>query len=65
MPNDVAFADNTRLARNATPAPRITRIVKAAVDHILETGAAYNQAAEHSRNPLPTAAYLGLICSGG
>ena len=45
--NQVAFADNSRLARNKTPPTRITTRVTRAVEHIVETGAAYNEAAAH------------------
>jgi hypothetical protein len=45
MPNSVAFADNTHLARNKTPPLRITKRVRDAVDIIVETGAEYQQAA--------------------
>jgi hypothetical protein len=45
MPQDVAFADNSHLARNKTPKPRITVRVKRAVDAIAEQGLPYNQAA--------------------
>ena len=47
MQNQVAFADNSKLARNKTPPTRITTRVKRAVEHIVETGAAYNEAAAH------------------
>jgi hypothetical protein len=46
MPQHVApFADNTHLARNKTPKPRITVRVKRAVDAIVEQGMPYDQAA--------------------
>src|SRR6516162_9782063 len=46
MPNELApFADNSRLARNKTPPPRITKRVKDAVDAIVERGLPYDQAA--------------------
>jgi hypothetical protein len=45
MPRDVAFADNSSLARNKTPKPRITPRVRSAIDAIVERGIAYNEAA--------------------
>jgi hypothetical protein len=45
MPQNLAFADNSRLARNKTPKPRITKRVKDAIDAIVERGIAYNEAA--------------------
>jgi hypothetical protein len=48
MPNNVAFADNSSLARNKTPKPRITKRVKDAIDAIVERGIAYNEAATES-----------------
>ena len=45
--HDVAFADNSHLARNRTPKLRITKRVKDAIGIIVETGAAYNEAAAH------------------
>jgi hypothetical protein len=48
MPQHVAFADNSRLARNKTPKPRITKRVKDAIDAIVERGIAYNEAAAES-----------------
>jgi hypothetical protein len=45
MPQDLAFADNSRLARNKTPPPRITKRVRDAVDAIVEQGLDYQQAA--------------------
>jgi hypothetical protein len=45
MPQHVAFADNSKLARNKTPKPRITKRVKDAIDAIVERGIAYNEAA--------------------
>ena len=38
MPNEVAFADNSRLARNKTPPLRITKRVRDAVDAMVERG---------------------------
>ena len=38
MPNQVAFADNSRLARNKTPPLRITKRVRDAVDAMVERG---------------------------
>ena len=46
MPNDLAFADNTALARNKVPPPRITKRVRDAVDAIVERGLPYDQAAK-------------------
>jgi len=48
MPQHVAFADNSKLARNKTPKPRITKRVKDAIDAIVERGIAYNEAAAES-----------------
>jgi hypothetical protein len=48
MPQHVAFTDNSRLARNKTPKPRITKRVKDAIDAIVERGIAYNEAAAES-----------------
>jgi hypothetical protein len=48
MPQHVAFADNSHLARNKTPKPRITKRVKDAIDAIVERGIAYNEAAAES-----------------
>jgi hypothetical protein len=48
MPQHVAFADNSRLARNKTPKPRITKGVKDAINAIVERGIAYNGAAAES-----------------
>jgi hypothetical protein len=45
MPNDLQFTDNSRLARNKTPTPRITARVKAAVEAMVERGIPYNEAA--------------------
>ena len=47
MQNQVAFADNSALARKKPQPTRITTRVKRAVEHIVETGAAYNEAAAH------------------
>ena len=48
MPQHLAFADNSHLARNKTPKPRITKRVKDAIDAIVERGIAYNEAAAES-----------------
>jgi hypothetical protein len=48
MPQHVAFADNSHLARNKTPKPGITKRVKDAIDAIVERGIAYNEAAAES-----------------
>jgi hypothetical protein len=48
MSQHVAFADNSRLARNKTPKPRITKRVKDAIDAIVTLGIAYNEAAAES-----------------
>ena len=45
MPNQVAFADNTRLARNKTPPLRITKRVRDAIDVMVEQGLPYADAA--------------------
>ena len=45
MPNDVAFADNSKLARNKQPPLRITRRIREAIDVMVERGIAYDQAA--------------------
>jgi hypothetical protein len=45
MPNNVAFADNSQLARNRTPKPRITKRVKDAIDAMVERGCHYSEAA--------------------
>ena len=45
MQNQVAFADNTRLARNKTPPLRITRRVKDAIDAMVSNGLGYSEAA--------------------
>ena len=46
MPNDIAFADNTRLARNKTPTPRISRRMKRAIENIVHDRMALNEAAQ-------------------
>jgi len=46
MPNELAFSDNSRLARNKTPTPRITPRVKQAIDAMVNDGADYQQAAK-------------------
>jgi hypothetical protein len=48
MPNQVAFADNTRLARNKTPPLRISRRVKQAIDTIVHDRKAWDQAANEA-----------------
>ena len=45
MPHDVAFADNSHLARNKTPKPRITPRVKCAIDAIVHDAKSWNEAA--------------------
>jgi hypothetical protein len=45
MQNQVAFADNTRLARNKTPAPRVTKRIREAIDVMVERGLDYQAAA--------------------
>jgi hypothetical protein len=45
MPNEVAFADNSQLARNKRPAPRITPRVKRAIELIVHEKYTLNQAA--------------------
>ena len=45
MPNDLAFADNSRLARNKTPPPRITKRIREAIDVMVERGLDYQHAA--------------------
>ena len=45
MPNDVAFADNTKLARNKQPPLRITKRIKNAIDVMVERGLDYQAAA--------------------
>jgi hypothetical protein len=45
MPNDVAFADNSKLARNKTPKLRITPRVKRAIELIVHEAMTFDQAA--------------------
>jgi hypothetical protein len=45
MQNQVAFADNSRLARNKTPPLRITRRVKEVIDVMVSNGLGYSEAA--------------------
>jgi hypothetical protein len=47
MPNQVAFADNSALARNKQPPLRITRRVRNAIDAMVEQGLDLKAAAEH------------------
>jgi hypothetical protein len=48
MPNEVAFVDNSDLARNKRPPLRITRRVREAIDTMVERGMDYAAAAaEH------------------
>jgi hypothetical protein len=48
MPNELAFADKTSLARNKQPPLRITKRIRDAVDTMVTRGIAYDQAAaEH------------------
>ena len=48
MPNDVAFADNTKLARNKQPPLRITRRIREAIDVMVERGLDYQGAAQEA-----------------
>ena len=49
MPNELApFADNSRLARNKTPPPRITKRIREAIDVMVERGLDYQAAAEEA-----------------
>jgi hypothetical protein len=45
MPNELAFADNSRLARNKTPPLRITKRMRDAIDVMVERGLNYQTAA--------------------
>jgi hypothetical protein len=45
MPNELAFSDNSRLARNKTPPPRISTRVKRAIELIVHEAMAFDQAA--------------------
>jgi hypothetical protein len=45
MPNEIAFADNSQLARNKRPNPRITRRVKRAIELIVHEAMTFDQAA--------------------
>ena len=45
MPNQVAFADNSQLARNKYPPRRITRRVKRAIELIVHEAMAFDEAA--------------------
>ena len=45
MPNQVAFADNSQLARNKYPQRRITRRVKRAIELIVHEAMAFDEAA--------------------
>ena len=45
MPNEVAFADNSRLARNKQPPLRISKRVKDAIDAIVQSGKRWDDAA--------------------
>ena len=45
MQNQVAFSDNSRLARNKTPPLRITRRVKEVIDAMVSNGLGYSEAA--------------------
>src|SRR5215469_5343265 len=48
MPNEVAFADNSKLARNKQSPLRITKRIREAVDTMVTRGVSYDQAAaEH------------------
>jgi hypothetical protein len=48
MPNHVAFADNSQLARNKTPPPRISRRLKQAIDAIVHDAKSWNEAANEN-----------------
>jgi hypothetical protein len=48
MPNDLQFTDNSRLARNKTPQPRITIRVKQAINAIVQHGMQLDQAAREA-----------------
>ena len=45
MPNELAFSDNSRLARNKTPPLRITKRVKRAIELIVHEAMPFDQAA--------------------
>jgi len=45
MPNELAFSDNSRLARNKTPPPRISKRLKQAIDAIVHDAKSWNEAA--------------------
>jgi hypothetical protein len=47
MPQNLAFADNSKLARNKTPTLRITRRVKDAINVMVERGLDLKAAAAH------------------
>ena len=49
MPNDLAFADNSRLARNKTPPPRITKRIREAIDVMVERGLDFQAAAHEAK----------------
>jgi len=49
MPNDLAFADNSRLARNKTPPPRITKRIREAIDVLVERGPDFQAAAHEAK----------------
>jgi len=48
MPHDLAFSDNSRLARNKQPPLRITRRVKDGIDAMVAQGLDYQAAAIHA-----------------
>jgi hypothetical protein len=48
MPNELAFSDNSRLARNKTPPPRISRRLKQAIDAIVHDAKSWNEAAHET-----------------
>ena len=48
MPNQVAFADNSKLARNKTPTLRITRRIKQAIEYMIEHKSDYDVAAREN-----------------
>lgn len=48
MPNELAFSDNSSLARNKTPPPRISRRLKQAIDAIVHDAKSWNEAARET-----------------
>jgi hypothetical protein len=49
MPNNVAFADNSKLARNKRPPLRITRRIREAIDVMVERGLDFQAAAHEAK----------------